>query len=239
MDRAWRDRFFPGQEVVGRRLKEGGCTDCPWTTVVGLVGTVKWQGLENPDQGTVYYPFVDQPETYFVLRGAVNPGSLAPALTRAVRELDPELALTNVATGYELVSDSLAAPRYLTVLVGIFALAALILSVVGIYGVMAYFVQQHTRDIGIRLALGGEPAHVRRMVVFQGLRLVVVGVVVGSVAALLTARSMTTVLFDVSPTDPATMAGVPLALLATAALACLVTGRRAAKLDPAEILRDS
>ena len=239
VDRAWRDRFFPGQEVVGRRLKEGGCTDCPWTTVVGLVGTVKWQGLENPDQGTVYYPFVDQPETYFVLRGAVNPGSLAPALTRAVRELDPELALTNVATGYELVSDSLAAPRYLTVLVGIFALAALILSVVGIYGVMAYFVQQHTRDIGIRLALGGEPAHVRRMVVFQGLRLVIVGVVVGSVAALLTARSMTTVLFDVSPTDPATMAGVPLALLATAALACLVTGRRAAKLDPAEILRDS
>ena len=238
VDRAWRDRFFPGQEVIGRRLKEGGCTDCPWTTVVGIVGTVKWMGLENPDEGTVYYPFVDRPDSYFVLRAA-NPGSLAPELQKAVRELDPELALTSVATGDELVSESLAAPRYLTVLVGIFALAALVLSVVGIYGVMAYFVQQHTRDIGIRLALGGEPSHVRRMIVLQGLRLVVVGVVVGLAAAFLTARSLTTVLFDVSPTDPATMAGVPLALLATAGLACLITGRRAARLDPAEILRES
>ena len=239
VDRAWRDRFFPGQEVIGRRLKEGGCTDCPWTIVVGMVGTVKWQGLESSDEGTVYYPFVDQPDTYLVLRGAVQPASLAPELQRAVRELDPELALSNVATGDELVAGSLAAPRYLTVLVGIFALTALVLSVVGIYGVMAYFVQQHTRDIGIRLALGGEPALVRRMVIFQGLRLVVVGVIVGAAAALLTSRSLTTLLFDVSPTDPATMAGVPLALLATAALACLVTGRRAAKLDPAEILRES
>ncbi len=95
-----------------------------------------------------------------------------PDLRRAIHELDPGLALTNVATGDELVAESLAAPRYLSVLVGMFALAALVLSIVGIYGVMAHFVQQHTRDIGIRLALGGEPSAVRRMVVLQGLRLV-------------------------------------------------------------------
>ena len=120
-----------------------------------------------------------------------------------------------------------------------FALAALVLSVVGIYGVMAYFVQQHTRDIGIRLALGGEPSDVRRMVVLQGLRLVVVGVGLGVGAAFLTARFLTTVLFGVSATDLRTMASVPVALVAIAAVACLVPGRRAANLDPAEILRES
>ena len=160
-------------------------------------------------------------------------------MRQAVRELDPGLALSNIATGEELVSESLTRPRYLSVLVGMFALAALVLSVVGIYGVMAYFVQQHTRDIGIRLALGGEPSAVRRMVVLQGLRLVVVGVGVGVGAAFLTARFLTTMLFGVSPTDLRTMASVPVALVAIAAIACLVPGRRAAKLDPAEILRES
>ena len=133
------------------------------------------------------------------------PSSLTPPCVRRSSELDPGLALSSIATGDELVSDSLAAPRYLSVLIGMFALAALVLSVVGIYGVMAYFVQQHTRDIGIRLALGGEPSDVRRMVVLQGLRLVAAGVGVGVGAAFLTARFMTTLLFGVSPTDLRTM----------------------------------
>ncbi|PYR72442.1 MAG: hypothetical protein DMF86_23580, partial [Acidobacteria bacterium] len=137
------------------------------------------------------------------------------------------------------VSDSLAEPRYLTVLVGMFALAALELSIVGIYAVMSYFVQQHSRDIGIRLALGGDPSRVRRTVVFQGLRLVGVGVAAGMAAAFLTTRLMTTVLFGVSPTDPRTMLAVPAALLTIAAAASLVPARRAAGLDPAEILRES
>jgi ABC-type antimicrobial peptide transport system permease subunit len=115
----------------------------------------------------------------------------------------------------------------------------MVLSVVGIYGVMACFVQQHTRDIGIRLALGGEPSDVRRMIVVQGLRLVVVGVGVGAGAAFLTGRLLTTVLFDVIPTDVRAIAGVPVALVTIAAIACLAPGRRAANLDPAEILRES
>jgi len=120
-----------------------------------------------------------------------------------------------------------------------FGLTALALSVVGIYGVMAYFVQQHTRDIGIRLALGGEPSVMRRMVVVQGLQLVAAGVTLGAAAALLTARLMTTLLFGVTPTDLRTMVSVPLALVIVAAIACLVPARRAARLDPAEILRES
>jgi predicted permease len=239
VDRAWADRFFPGQEGVGRRFRSGGCTTCDWTTVVGVVSSVKWDGLEANDQGTVYFPFIDLPSGYFVLRTAADPAAVTSALRQAVMELDPGLALTDVATGETLVADSLSAPRYLSVLVAMFAITALVLSLVGIYGVMAHFVQQHSRDIGIRLALGGEPSRVRRMVILEGLRVVAVGVAIGVGTAFLTARLLTTLLFGVSPTDPRTMAGVPLALLVTAALACLVPGLRAARVDPAEILRET
>jgi putative ABC transport system permease protein len=239
VDRAWRDRFFPNEEVLGRRLKSGGCASCPWTTIVGVVDTVKFVGLDAPDEGTVYYPFVDIPNGYFVLRTQADPSSLAEALRLAVRELDPDLALSSIATGDQLVSESLVAPRYLTVLVGMFALAAVVLSVVGVYGVMAHFVEQHTRDIGIRLALGGEPSAMRRMIVLQGLQLVAAGVAVGVGAAFLTARLLTTVVYGVSPTDMRTLLAVPAALALLAAVACLVPARRAARLDPGRILRES
>jgi putative ABC transport system permease protein len=239
VDRAWADRFFRGQEAVGRRFRSGGCTTCDWTTVIGVVSSVKWDGLESNDRGTVYFPFIDMPSGYFVLRTAADPASVTPALRQAIRELDPGLAVTSVATGETLVADSLSEPRYLSVLVAMFAIAALALSLIGIYGVMAHFVQQHTRDIGIRLALGGEPSRVRRMVILEGLRVVAVGVAIGVGTAFFTARLLTTILFGVSATDPRTIAGVPLALLATAALACLAPGLRAARVDPAEILRES
>ncbi len=239
VDRAWADRFFPNEDVIGRRLKSGGCTTCPWTTVVGVVGNVKFTGLDEPGLGTVYWPFVDFPNGYVVLRAAANPVSLAPSLRQAMREIDPNLAVTDISTGDELVSSSLIAPRYLSVLIGMFALTALVLSVVGIYGVMAYFVQQHTRDIGIRLALGGEPSAMRRLVVRQGLGLVATGVVAGIVMAFFTARLLTTQLFGVSPTDPLTLGAVAVALVGVALVACLVPARRAAKLDPAVILRES
>jgi putative ABC transport system permease protein len=239
VDRAWADRFFPGEEVLGRRLKGGGCSSCPWTTVVGVVGNVKWTGLEAPEAGTVYFPFVDFPNAFVMLRTSGDPVSLSLSLHQAVKELDPGLALSNVATGSELVSDALATPRYLSVLIATLALTALLLSIIGIYGVMSYFVQQHTRDIGIRLALGGEPARVRRMIVLQGLQLVLVGVAAGIGAALLANRLMGTVLFGVSPTDLRTMIGVPCGLMMVAVAACLVPARRAAAVDPAEILRES
>ncbi len=149
---------------------------------------MKWAGLEAPEDGTVYFPFVDFPNAFFVLRTSGDPVSVSLSFQQAVKELDPGLALSNMATGSELVSDALATPRYLSVLIGTVALIALVLSIVGIYGVMAYFVQQHTRDIGIRLALGGEPARVRRMILLQGLRLVLVGVAAGIGAAFLANR---------------------------------------------------
>jgi putative ABC transport system permease protein len=239
VDRAWANRFFPNEDVLGRRLHNGGCTTCPWTTVIGVVDNVKWTGLDAAEDGTVYFPFVDLPNAFLVLRTAGDPAASAHALQEAIHEMDPTLAVSNIKTGDDLMAASLAQPRYLTVLVGMFALTALVLSVVGVYGVMAYFVQQHTRDIGIRLALGGEPADVRRMVILGGVKLVVAGVAVGVGAAFFTSHLMRAVLFGVSPTDPRTIAGVPLALVAIAMIGCSMPARRAARLDPAKVLRDN
>ena len=240
VDRAWANRFFPGQEVVGRRFHEGGCTTCSWTTVIGVVSNMRWIGLDAPaEDGTVYFPLGDSQNAFFMLRAAGAPASLVPSLRQAVKELDPGLALSNVATGDELMSEALATPRYLTVLIGVFACTALVLSIVGIYGVMAYFVQQHAREIGIRLALGGEPARVRRMVVLQGLRLTVGGVAVGICASFAANRVIQTLLFGVDPTDLRMIVGIPVALVAVALIACLVPAQRAARLDPAAILRES
>src|SRR5262249_45485563 len=156
----------------------------------------------------------------------------AHALQEAVRALDSSVAVSDVATGDDLMDASLAQPRYLSVLVGMFALTALVLSIVAVYGVMAHFVQQHRRDIGIRLALGGEPRDVRRMVILGGVKPVLAGVAVGIGAALLSSGLLRALLFDVSPNDPAALAIVPGVLLVAAVAACWVPARRAASLDP-------
>jgi putative ABC transport system permease protein len=143
-----------------------------------------------------------------------------------------------VATGDELVASSLVVPRYLGSLVAMFAVAALVLSIVGVYGVMTHFVQQHTREIGIRLALGGEPSAMRRMIVGQGIRLALLGVAVGLGAAVWGSRVLTGFLFGVRATDPFVLTSAALALVTLAALACVGPARRAARLDPAQILRE-
>jgi ABC-type antimicrobial peptide transport system permease subunit len=160
-------------------------------------------------------------------------------LRHTVAALDSELALADLATGEDLVDAALSKPRYLSVLIGMFAVTALVLSIVGVYGVMAYFVQQHARDIGIRLALGGDPSNVRRMVVVHGLQFVALGIVIGIAGALLANRLLTKLLFGITATDPRVIVGVPATLLAAAVIACLFPAYRAARLDPAQILRES
>jgi putative ABC transport system permease protein len=238
VDRAWAGRFFPNQPVLGRRFRSGGCGTCDWTTVVGVVSTVKYLGLDAPDQGTVYWPLRDRDRERFVLLRSTQPAALIEPLHQAFRELDPTLALTGIATVDELVTDSLAKPRYLGVVVAIFGMSALALSLVGIYGVMAYFVQQDRRDIGIRLALGGDPFEVGRRVIVQGLKVVTIGVALGIGTTFLTTRIMASALFGVSPTDPLTLTVVPGFLIVAALGACLIPARRAARVDPAEVLRE-
>ncbi|MGH9348775.1 MAG: ABC transporter permease [Vicinamibacterales bacterium] len=238
VDRAWARRFFPGRSAVGRRFREGGCTACPWTSVVGVVSEVKYLGLDKPDDGTVYSPLSNRGLARFlVVRTHRDPSEALPALRRTVRELDPSAPLSSVATMDDLVVRSLARPQSLSLVVAALALVALLLSVVGIYGVMGYYVQQHLKDIGIRMALGGSSADVLRLVVGQGMRVVLVGVVCGVLAALGVTRLLSSLLFGVSAADALTFVTVCGALVIVALAACVVPARRAVGIQPAAVLR--
>jgi predicted permease len=239
VDRAWARRFFPNRDALGKRLKQGGCTQCPWTVVVGVVSEVKYAGLDKPDDGTVYAPLSPQGHSrYLVLRTAADSALVLRALRDTVRDLDPGLPLSNVATIDELVDRSLARPRALSMLVGALAAVALVLSIVGIYGVIAYYVQQHKKDIGIRLALGGSRGDLFRLVVGQGMAVVGSGVGLGLVAALAAARAMSSLLFGVGAADPLTFAAVAGLLLLVALAACALPARCAIGMPPAMVLRD-
>jgi putative ABC transport system permease protein len=238
VDRAWARRFFPGASAVGKRFREGGCTTCPWTTVVGVVSEVKYVGLDQPDQGTVYAPMFPVPARNFILRTHVDAESLVPSLRQALRELDPEVSLASVATIDDLVAQSLERPQSLSMLVGSFAVVALVLSIIGIYGVMTYYVQQHSKEISIRLALGGTPGEVLRLVLGQGMKVVAIGVVVGALTALGITRLMSTLLFGVGAADAVTFAASGAVLLTVALLACLIPARRGVRAQPATVLRN-
>ena len=239
VDRAWARRFFPNGHAVGRRLKNGGCTTCPWNVVVGVVSDVKYAGLDKPDQGSVYEPINPQSAVRNLLvRTTIDAAAAAPALRAVVRGLDAGVPLSSVATIDELVDGALARPRSLSLLVAALGLAALTLSMVGIYGVMAYYVQQHAKDIAIRLALGGEPGDVFRLVVGRGMTVVAAGVVVGLFASFAATRAMSTLLFGVSAADPRTFGAVAGVLAAAALAACALPASRAIRVQPASVLRD-
>jgi putative ABC transport system permease protein len=239
VDRAWAKRFFPNQSAIGKRFREGGCTACPWTSVVGIVSEVKYAGLDKPDEGTVYAAM--RPDTrarFLLIRTRVDASTVLPAVQQALRELDPSLPLSSVATIEELTGQSLQRPRSLSWLVGALAVVALALSVVGIYGVMAYYVQQHAKDISIRLALGANPSGVLKLVVAQGMTVVTGGIGIGLLAALVLTRLISSLLFHVEAADLTTFAGVAVVLLAVGLAACLVPARRATGLEPAVVLRN-
>ncbi len=174
-----------------------------------------------------------------ILRTAGDPVSLASGLRQAVRDLDPMLALASLSSGEELIDAALAAPAYLSALTTLLACASLVLSIVGVYGVMVYFVQQHTRDIGIRLALGGEPRRVFGHVLGRGLMPVAIGIVLGAIAAVLATRLAAATYPEANLSHPLALIAVPAGLLVVALVACVVPARRAAQLDPAEVLRES
>ncbi len=238
VDRAWAARFYPGQSALGKRFKEGGCTQCPWTTVVGIVSEVKYTGLEEPNQGTVYWPLSGGLSRFLVLRTESDPRIVTPSIPHVVQGLDPNVPLTSIATIEDLVAQSLERPGSLSLLVASFALIALALSAVGIYGVMAFYVQQHRKDISIRLALGSSVADVVRLVVGHGMKVVLAGIVIGLLIAYASTRLLSSLLFGVSAADAPTFVAVSLFLLAVALVACFVPAVRAAGLQPAAVLRN-
>jgi ABC-type antimicrobial peptide transport system permease subunit len=203
------------------------------------VSEVKYVGLDKPDEGTVYAPLSRQARNrYLILRTASAAATVMPAVQEALRELDPGVPLTGVASIDELVDTALVKPRSLSILVAAFALVALALSVIGIYGVMTYYVQQHSRDISIRVALGGSSGTVFGLVLGQGMTIVAAGVAIGAIAALLVTRLLSNLLFGVGAADAATYALAAVVLLAVALVACAIPARRAVSLEPAIVLRN-
>jgi putative ABC transport system permease protein len=239
VDSAWARRFFPNQSAIGKRFRSGGCTNCPWTSVVGVVSDVKYAGLDKPDNGTVYTPMPgDMVTRFIVIRTQTDPLSLVSSVRETIRGLEPSAPLSSVATVDALVEQSLQRPQSLSILVAAFALAALVLAAVGIYGVMAYYVQQHMKEISIRMALGGSSADVLKLVVGQGMTVVAGGVVLGLLAAFGLTRLMSSLLFGVGAADPLTFAAVAAVLLTVALTASFVPARRAVAVQPAEVLRN-
>ena len=232
--------YWPNNDPVGKRLKRGGAnSDAPWLTVIGVVGSVKQYALDTDSRVALYTPHLQTPSSvmYVAVRTTSDPASIAAAVTREVRALEPNAPVFDVKTMDQWLSESLARRRFAMLALGLFAVVALLLAGVGIYGVMSYTVAQRTREIGIRVALGAQTRDVLKLVVRQGMSLTGIGVGAGLVVAVAATRLMASLLFGVRATDPITFAGIALLLAIVALLACYLPARRAAKVDPMTALR--
>jgi putative ABC transport system permease protein len=231
-------QYFPGEDPVGQQLNLGGPGPENAATIVGVVGDVRYAGVARPTTVALYQPFAQAPGSFsVVVRARRAPGEVAAALGTAVRRLDPELAVARVRTMRDLVDASVAADRFRATLLGLFALAALGLAAVGIYGVLAYAVGRRARELGIRRALGAGTRQVYALVLREGLAVAAAGTAAGLALALALTCALAGLLYEVSAVDALTFGAVPALLLAVAAAACVVPARRAARVDPAAALR--
>jgi putative ABC transport system permease protein len=233
---------FPGENPVGKRIKldiSSGKNDAPMRLIVGVVGDVRGEGLAAPPIAESYVPYAQlafAPMSVLV-RTAVGPESMVATLTKVVQSLDNDLPLLHTKTLDDYVADSVADTRFETFLLSIFGALAFVLTCVGLYGVISYTVVQQTREMGIRLALGAGRDKILRMVIGRGLLLSGMGISIGLMMALLLTRFLASLLYGVSPWDPATFLAVPVALIAMALVASFVPARRAAEVDPMAALR--
>ena len=232
-------RYWPGQSAVGKRINAGEAAGV-WATVVGVVGHVHRASLIQEGEPQLYVPYTQHVETTLslVVRVGGDPAALAPALRGALRAQDKDLPTGQLRTMDELLAGATARQRFNLLMIGVFAVVALGLASVGLYGVMSYLVSQRTREIGIRIALGGQPGDVRRMVVREGLLISVSGLVVGAAVSLALSKVVGRVLFGVRATDPPTYIAIALLLLIVAAVASYGPARRATRVDPLVALRE-
>ena len=236
--------FWPGQDPLGRRIHLTG-PEMPWLTVVGVVRDVRPEALSEPPRPTYYLltpqfarmvGFADQGMTV-VLRTDGDPNTLINAARAVIHEADPELAVYDVQTLASVVMGSVARPRFAATILAAFGLSALVLAIVGVYGVLSYVMTRRRRELAVRIALGAHPGQVSWLVIGSGMRLAVLGIVVGVAAALAGRSVLTALLYEVSPTDPLVLVGVSLTLLGAAALASWLPAWRATTVSPAEVLR--
>jgi putative ABC transport system permease protein len=230
-------RYWPGEEPVGKRVRLGG-TD-QWLEVVGIVGDVRHWGLSLDVNPEMYFPYAQAPRSdmQLVARTTVDPEKLVGPIREQLRQMDKDVPLAEARTMEKVVDDSVESPRSYMLLVTIFATIAVLLSAVGVYGVMSSSVAQRTHEIGVRVALGAQRRDVMRMVLTQGLKLTSIGLGIGLVGAWGATRLISSLLYQVQPTDTLTFVAVAVLLTLVALLACQIPARRATKVDPVIALR--
>ena len=235
-------RDFPNEDPVGKRINFGGNNPDGqpiWWEIVGVAADVR--NLELRDEASPEFYLSALQDTWtgmsVVVRTAVEPASLAPEVRRIVAEVDKSAPVSEVKTMEHIVSEAVTQPRFNLFLLGLFGAIALLLSAAGIYGVTAYSVTQRTHEFGIRMALGAQVGDVLKMILGQGMLLIVAGIVVGLLASFALTRLMKSLLFGVSVTDPLTFVATTLLLTLVALLACYIPARRATKVDPLVALR--
>jgi predicted permease len=245
ISRVLADRLWPGESAVGKRLRPYGWGE-PWYTVVGVAGDVRHAGLDAPAAEIVYYPLQripDQPwnsTRYFsivVRPSAGAPLALAEPVRRIIADMDPDVAIANIRTMDAVVAQSTARTSFAMMLLAVAATVALLLGAIGLYGVISYVVSQRRREMGIRMAVGARTSQVAGMVLGRSLRLALIGIGIGMVGALAVNRVLQSLLFEISATDPLTLAAVSLLLLVVSLVASYLPARRAGNVDPVEALR--
>ena len=237
-------QYWPGQNALGRRFKLGDPADnVPWIQIIGIVADVRQMGLDEPVKAEMYFPYQQQTQYDFynprdlAIRTSGDTTSLVGAVRQIVHEVDPDQPVSNVATMADVLGVEAAQRRMGMIMLVAFAGLALLLASLGIYGVLAYFVTQHTNEIGVRMAVGASPLNILALVLRKGMGLTLLGVGIGLAASFVLTRLMSSLLFGVKASDPITFVSVPLVLAVVALIACLIPARRAMKVDPMIALR--
>jgi predicted permease len=231
-------RFFPGQDPVGKIIRFSRESKEQYQ-IVGVVADTRDVQLNSKPRPEIYYPILQNGfnETQIMVRSALDSAAVTALVQKCLWSVDKDEPLRDVSSMTEVISRSVAEPRFRTWLLTAFAAAGLALTLIGIYGVISYSVAQQTREIGIRIALGAQPGNMRRLVLNHGLRLTVLGAAVGVAGSLLLMRVLANQLYEVKPGDPATLISAAAAMLAVAVAACYLPARRATQVDPMIALR--
>jgi len=237
-------QYFNGKDPIGGRIQTGDPNPTsPWETIVGVVGDVKYSGLDSAPGPTIYVPYNENAwggwsrEMYVVVRGSGSPTELVPAIRTQLESLDSTIPLSQVRTMGELLDESLVQQSFRTWLISGFAALALLLSAIGLYALISYSVSQRTREIGVRVALGAQRGTILGMVLREGMQLLVFGLLLGLLGAFSATRILRSLLYSTSSTDALSFVATSLTLVAVALFACYIPARRATRVDPMVALR--
>ncbi len=234
--------LFPGQDPVGKRFLMGRpdpSRKSVWVNIVGVVDDTRMYGLANPSRLEIYRPLTQETrgDMDLIVRSRLAPAALTSSIRSVVASIDRNQPMSDISTMDQLVQDSVGSRRVTLILLGLFSVLALVLAAIGIYGVISYSVAQRTQEIGIRMALGAARGDVLKMILLQGVRIAAAGIAIGMIASFVLTRYLETLLFQVSPGDPATFGAVAAVLAAVALLACYIPARRTLRVDPMTALR--